>query len=120
MNKSKQRGLGFTGFIAGAFILVFVSIIGMKIIPAYMQNAQISSILNAIVNDPELSKTNKADIRMSFTKRATINSITAIHADDIEIANEGGRLVLSASYSVKMPMVSNISLCMDFVASSAK
>lgn len=117
---AKQRGLSFSGFIIGAFILVLASITGLKLIPAYMQNAQINNLFVTIANDPEMQKAGLRDIRMSFSKRASIDNITAISAEDIEIASNGGGLVLSASYAVKVPLVGNVSLYLDFSPTSAK
>lgn len=123
MNKAmpaKQRGLSFSGFIFGAVILVLVATTGMKLIPAYMQDAKIGNLFTVIANDPEMQKASLRDIRMSFSKRASIDGINAINAEDIEITSNGGRLVLSASYAVKVPLVANISLYMDFSPASAK
>ncbi|MDD5383907.1 MAG: DUF4845 domain-containing protein [Gallionella sp.] len=123
MNKAmpaKQRGLGFSGFIFGAVILVLAITTGLKLIPAYMQDAKIGNLFTVIANDPEMQKASPRDIRMSFSKRATIDSITAVNVEDIEIASNGGRLVLSASYAIKVPLVGNISLYLEFNPTSAK
>lgn len=116
----QQRGIGFGGFIFGAFLLVLASITGLKLIPAYMQSVQISNLFNVIAHDPDMQKASPREIRISFEKRASIDAITAIKADDIEIANEDGSLVLSASYSVKVPLVGNASILLEFNPSSAK
>ncbi|MFZ2300298.1 MAG: DUF4845 domain-containing protein [Gallionella sp.] len=115
-----QRGLSFSGFIFGAFVLVLASIIGLKLIPNYMQDATIKNLFVAIANDPEMQKASPGTVRMSFIKRASIDNITAIKAEDIEITNEGGKLALSASYAVKVPLAGNVSLYLDFNPSSAK
>jgi len=123
MNKAmpaKQRGLGFSGFIFGAFILILVSIGGLKLIPAYMEDAKIANLFAVIADDPEMQKASPRDIRMSFNKRASIDNVTAIKADDIEVTSNGGRLALSASYAVKVPLVANVSLYLEFNPSSAK
>ena len=123
MNKAmpaKQRGLSFSGFIFGAVILVLAITTGMKLIPAYMQDAKIGNLFTVIANDPEMQKASPRDIRMSFSKRASIDSVTAINAEDIEITSNGGRLVLSASYAVKIPLAGNVSLYLDFSPTSAK
>ena len=123
MNKAmpaKQRGLSFSGFIFGAVILVLAITTGLKLIPAYMQDAKVGNLFTVIANDPEMQKASPRDIRMSFTKRASIDSVTAINAEDIEITSNGGRLVLSASYAVKIPLAGNVSLYLDFSPTSAK
>ncbi len=117
---SRQRGLSFFGFIFGAFLLVLASIGGLKLIPPYLEDAKISNLLTTIANDPEMQKASPHDIRMSFTKRASVEDITAIKAEDIDINSNGGRLELSASYAVKVPLVANASLYLEFNPSSAK
>ncbi len=114
----QQRGLSFGGFILGAFLLVLASITGLKLIPAYMENAQISNVFNVIAHDPDMQKASPREIRISFEKRASIDAITAIKADEIEIASDGGNLMLSASYAVKVPLIANISLLLEFNPSS--
>ena len=116
----QQRGITFGGFIFGAFLLVLVSIFGLKLIPAYMQDAQIKNVFNAIAHDPEMQKATPRDIRASFDKRSSIDNIKAIKSEDIEIATDQGRLVLSASYFVKIPLVGNVSLYLEFNPTSAQ
>ncbi len=115
---SNQRGLTFSGFLFGAAILVLVSITGLKLIPAYMQDATIKNAFVAIVNDPEVQNATPRDIRAAFDKHASIDDIKAITAEDIEITRSGERLVLSASYALKLPLAGNISLYLDFNPSS--
>lgn len=123
MNKAmpaKQRGLSFSGFIFGAFLLILLSIIGLKLIPAYMEDATIKNLLVTIANDPEMQGAAVGAVKMSFIKRASIENVRAIGADDIEISKADGRLELSASYAVKVPLVANISLYLEFNPSSGQ
>ena len=117
---ARQRGLSFFGFIFGAFVLVLASIGGLKLIPAYIEDAKINNLFTAIANDPEMQRAGPRDIKMSFNKRASIDNITAVKADDIEITTSGGRLVLSASYAVKVPLIANASLYLEFNPTSAQ
>lgn len=117
---AQQRGVSFGGFVFGAFILVLVGITGIKLIPAYMEDAQIKNVFNAIAHDPDMQKAPPREIRNSFEKRASIDGIKSIRADDIEIVSDNGKPILSASYSVKIPMGGNISIVMDFNPTSAE
>lgn len=117
---AQQRGIGFGGFVLGAFIVVLVSIFGLKLIPAYMEEATIRNVFNTITHDPDMQKASMREIRSSFDKRANIDRITAIKAEDIEIASDNGRLHLSAAYSVKIPLTGNVSLVLDFNPTSAE
>jgi hypothetical protein len=115
----QQRGLTLGGFIIGAFVLVIVAITGLKLVPAYIQDAQINSIFKDIAHDPDMQKATPHDIQVSFDKRASIDAITAIKASDIDISSAGDTPVLSANYVVKIPLVGNISLYLEFNPSSA-
>lgn len=117
---AKQRGLSFSGFIFGAFLLILISTIGLKLIPAYMENVTIKNLFVTIANDPEMQGAAVGNIKMSFTKRASIENVRAITADDINIEKADGRLQLSASYAVKVPLVANISLYLEFNPTSGK
>lgn len=116
---AKQHGLSFSGFIAGVFVLVLASIFGLKLIPAYIQDATIKNLFVTIARDPEMQKASPRDIRASFDRRASVDNIKAIKSEDIKIAKEGERLVLSASYPVLIPLAGNVSLYLDFNPSSA-
>jgi hypothetical protein len=115
----QQRGMSFGGFIFGAVLLVFLAITGLKLVPAYMQAGEIKNIFVTMAHDPDMQKATPHDIQASFEKRASIDAITAIKASDIDISSDGGRLVLSASYAVKVPLGGNVSLYMEFNPSSA-
>lgn len=118
--KNTQRGMSMTGIILIIAGFLFVAILAMKLIPAYMHSAQIEHIFKAIVNDPEMQNAAVKDIRASYAKRATMDYITDITAEDIEVNKDGSSLALSASYSVKIPLAGNVSLVLEFNPSSTK
>lgn len=117
---SRQRGLSFSGFIAGAFVLILVSLLGFKTVPAYLHSAQISQIFREIAADPAMRAASIPEIEMSYRKRANINYITDLKAEDIAIVREeGGNLVLSAGYEVRIKLFGNITLLLEFNPSSS-
>ncbi len=115
---NQQQGITLSGFIFGAFLFVIVGITLMKLVPAYIQDAQINSIFRDIAHDPDMQKATPHDIQKSFDRRASVDAITAIRSEDIDISSEGDTPVLSANYFVKVPLVGNISLYMEFNPSS--
>ncbi|MCB1935396.1 MAG: DUF4845 domain-containing protein [Nitrosomonas sp.] len=114
----KQRGLTLTGMMFWSIILVLVAVLGMKVLPVYIDDATIKKNLAAIASDNSLQNANASQIRLAFSKRAQVDSITVISAKDIKITKDKGKLVLSASYIVEIPLVSNISLKFDFETTS--
>jgi len=115
---SSQRGMSFSGFILGAFLLVLFSITGLKVVPVFIQNATINKIFSSIAHDPEMQNASLHEIRTSFDRRATIDDVTAITSADIDIVSDAGTPVLSAYYAVKVPLVANVSLYIELNPSS--
>jgi len=115
----QQRGMSFGGFIFAAFLLVICAIFGFRLIPAYIQNATINSTFGEIARDPNMQNATPHDIMASFDRHSSVDDITAIKSSDIVISSDGGRPVLSASYTVKIPVAGNISVLLEFNPSSA-
>lgn len=115
----RQRGIGFFGMIMIAAGLIFLTILGMKLIPAYIHSAQIAQIFKTIAHDPSMQGATINEIKESYRKRANINYITDITAEDIDISKGDGQLILSTSYSVKIPVAGNITLLLEFKPSSS-
>jgi hypothetical protein len=114
----RQYGLTMTGFLVTAVILVFAALLGFKIVPAYMEYYTIQRQIKLVAN--EVSATDRRAIENAFDRRATVENITAISAKDLEITKEGDKVILSVEYSVKVPLVANLSALMDFKATSDK
>jgi hypothetical protein len=117
---NKQRGMGLAGIILSIAAALFVVILGMKMVPAYIHNMQIQRIFQTIIADPGMQNASVKDIRDSYSKRATMDYISDITADDIEIGKEGTSLSLSANYTVKIPVIANVSLILEFSPSAAR
>ena len=115
---SYQRGFDLGQFLFIAILFVLVSITGLKLIPPYMESGKIQNIFTNIAHDPDMQKVSPSEIRKAFQRRASVDDVSAIQASDIEIGSEGGKPTLSASYSVTIPLVSNISFYLEFNPSS--
>lgn len=117
---SYQRGFELTELLMGAVIVVMVSILALKLVPAYMEDQSIKNIFDKIAHDPEMQSASPYDIKLSFSKRATIEGVSVINSDNINIDNSTGALFLSAEYAVKVPLMANVSLYLEFKPSSAR
>lgn len=118
--QASQRGMTFFGFFMfGAIALVLVVLPALKLLPAYMENEKIKQHFVAIANDQDMQNAGPREIRDAFSKRTSIDDIKAITPEEIEIAKDGNKLVLSANYFVKIPLAANASLYLDFNPSSA-
>jgi len=114
----KQKGIGLSSLLVWSIILILITIFGLKLTPIYIEHSSIKKNLTAIAQDINLQNADLNQIRLSFNKRAQIDNIKTIDGQDIKINRENGRIILSAKYSTKIPLISNISLNIDFEAIS--
>jgi len=114
----RQKGIGLVSLLMWSVVLVLIVITGLRIAPAYIEYSAIKKNLSAIAKDTGLQNMNLNQIRLAFSRRAQIDDIKSISGQDIKINRETGRAILSASYTVKIPLFSNVSLSIDFEAVS--
>ena len=112
-----QRGISLGGLFVALFVAIVVALLGMKLIPAYMEYATAKNAIQAIAAD-RVGTTTPQEIRKAFDARANIDDITAIKAADLDITKEGGELVISFAYRKEVPLFSNVGVYMDFAAST--
>lgn len=116
--KSQQRGLTMLGFLFVAIMLIFVAMLAMKLVPAYIEFFSVKKILNTMGQESSLKSKSNADIRNDFIKRANVGYVTVVKPEDLTIDRRKGNIVVSADYVHRAKLVGNVSLVVDFSASS--
>ncbi len=114
----KQQQGGAMGNLLVVIALIMLVLVGMQVAPAYIENNSIKSILRTMAGGPEVQGGSDKDIRTAFDRRAGIDNISSVKGADLDITSGGKGKVVSASYTVKTPLVANISLVIDFSAST--
>ncbi len=109
-----------SGLLVGCVILIVLALIGMKVAPPYMEFLQIKKAVTAIVESGEVRSGTVTDVRRAFDKRAQVDDIASITAQDLEITKDGGDIVINFAYPKKVPLFSNVSLMFDFAGSSKR
>ena len=115
----KQRGLSLIGTIIILGLVAFFGLLAAKMLPAYVEYFGVKKILTAMENTGE-TKGSVKEIRRSYETRNAIEDVKSVRPEDLEISKEGGENVVTANWSVKVPLVYNISACVDFTATTAK
>lgn len=113
----KQKGLSLTSAVAWAVVLVFAALLAFKVGPAYIEYFAIKKNFKSIANDPGVSRTT-ASAQSAFALRSAVDDMHSISPSDLQIEKDGNRVIISASYSTRMPLFGNIGVCIDFNPSS--
>ena len=115
---NRQRGVTFVGMVFIAGLIVFAAIVGLKLIPAYIEYATVVNHLRDMARSPDARSGSIKDIQSMFRKRAQIDAIETVKPEDIEVEKEGDQVILRAAYSTKIKLFGNLNACIDFVATS--
>lgn len=115
----RQRGVTLSGLLMTLFAAIFVVLLGFKLFEPYKQFFTIQKTLKTLAVNPEVRSGGRSEFRTAWQRYAMLEKIDAVSADDVEITRAGNEIVLSASYSVKVPLYGNVSLLFDFAPSSA-
>ncbi|HWA11930.1 MAG TPA: DUF4845 domain-containing protein [Burkholderiales bacterium] len=110
-----QGGVTFIGMVFIAGLIVFGAIIGIKLVPAYIEYATVLNHVREIARSPEAKSGNVAAVHSAFMKRAQVDDIRSVSPEDVDVTKEGE---VTVAYSTKIKLFGNLSACIDFVATS--
>lgn len=116
--RNKQRGVGFLVVFLIFVAVALVAVGAMKILPAYSEFQTTKNAINGVAGSEGRTGSVSA-IRSAFDRRAGIDSISAVTGADLEVSKDGGELVIAFAYSKKIPLFANVSVVIDFAASTA-
>ena len=114
----KQRGLSLIGILFWIIVLVFVAILGFRLVPAYTEYFSVEKVLKEMGQDPNLNSMSNGEIREKFSKFADVDYITSVKPGDLNITHNNGQTVIGVQYEYRTKLFANISLLIDFSASS--
>ena len=120
MDKLRQRqaGLSIMALIIGLVILIFIALLGFKLIPSVLEYRAMKGAIVSIAR--ERQNASVADIRRAFEARQAIDDFTAVKPADLEITKQGNQVVIAFAYRKEIPLFANVGLFIDFAANSAQ
>jgi hypothetical protein len=97
-------------------VIVFVAIGGLKIAPAYIEYYTVKKAIAGVAQTT--SKGTVAEVRAAFDRRAQIDDIEVVSGKNLEISKEGNEVVISVAYPKRISLFGNVSVVIEFAASS--
>ncbi len=113
-----ERGFSYSGFLGATIVLIVVAMLGYKFIVPYTEYRTIVNDMKEVVNNPDLADASGPEIRNAFAKKALIDDIQSVSAEDLEIKKDP--LSLHVKYEKKVPVFDGIGFYLDFDAEAVK
>ena len=99
-------------------IVVFFILIGIKMVPTYLENYSIRQVLANMENDRKVRTMSAGEMKKSFMKRLKINSVYEFDRNWIKIKKEKLGTRFSVDYEIRKPVAGNVSIVMEFSESA--
>lgn len=114
---NQQRGMTMWGMAMVIALIVFFTLLGLKLFPPYMDNFKINTALQNVGRQPGAGSMTQEEISEALRKRLEIenvdNALDLRKALKIEARGRGGK-VIRVVYEVKVPLAYNITALLDF------
>jgi len=95
-------------------LIGFFTLLGLKIIPVYMNNYKINSVLDGLSTDREIVGIGPGRLRQTILKRLDINMVSGLEAEDILIEKIGNALLVTIDFETRKSLTSNISIVINY------
>ena len=118
INVNKQQGVTLISLIFICALIALVAVLGIKVFPDVQEYLAAVNAAKATAMDPASKAGTVSDIRRAFDKRKSIDNVTAVSGEDLDITKEGNEIVITFAYAKKIPLSGPVSLVIDFEGSS--
>ncbi len=110
----KQSGMTLIGFIFVLSFVIFISYIGMKIAPIYMEYYSVVSAMNGVANERGSANYSPYDLRVKILNRLYVSySADNVKERDIKVVRNNG-VNLRIAYEVQKPLIGNLDVVAKF------
>ena len=114
MKIKKQSGMTLIGFIIVLGFVLFLSFIGMKIAPIYMEYYSVVSAMNGVAKERGSARLSPYDVRVKVLNRLYLSySADNVKSANIKIVRRNG-VFLRIAYEVRKPVIGNLDAMATF------
>ena len=113
-NGKRQTGLTFISWLVIFAVGGFFVLLGMKLVPIYLENQSVKSVVQSLNNDPLVRKTDARGVYKLINKRLKINSVYDFPKEFIKIKKSRNQLLVDVTYDRVEPIVGNVSVMVSF------
>jgi len=110
----RQRGMTAIGWLLVIAMIVFFMFIGIKLMPAYIDQFNVSSVLSSLEDEAATGSMSPGEITGTIMKRLDINMVKDVQADDIYITQAGNIRIIEVDYEVQRKLFANVDILIRF------
>jgi Tfp pilus assembly major pilin PilA len=113
-----QRGLSMIGFLFVAAVVLVTAMIAFRMIPSYIEYYTVQKALEGALADSNDLST--ATIRRAMDRRLAADYADVVVGKDVDVTRDGNKITASVGWEKRLPLVSNVSILLDFYATASR
>lgn len=110
----KQKGMTAVGWVFVFLMIALVTLLVLKLLPIYLDGFSVSSSLESLKKEHNISKKSPQDIQRMILKRLDINMVDDVTKDDIYITRDKGSMTIEVDYEVREKLAGNLDVVVSF------
>jgi len=111
---SNQRGLTLISWVVVIVFILFQGVIAMNVIPVYMTDSTISTIMENLPNDPAAKRASTKELRNVVAKKIRMNSVYTIKPENIKIRKGRGENIVLIEYEPRGKLIGTLDYIVSF------
>lgn len=112
--KRPQQGISITTWIFLIAITLFFVLLGVRMVPSYLEFHSMSKILESIKEEPKYRQAPPKELRKVFNRLININSIYDFDPKSLKIDRSKGKTSMVLNYEIRKPVAGNVEVLMTF------
>ena len=112
--KQRQQGMTLIGILLIAILVGFVALIGLRLIPIYLESFKVSSAISSLSREPGIGTKSPLEIKKLFGRRLDIDDVESVGSEDLVVERGPGVLYISIEYQIQRPVMGNLDVLATF------
>jgi hypothetical protein len=116
MKKSikKQQGMTMITIIIIIVFLLFQGVIAMNVLPVYLTDSNVKSVIERLSDDPVAIKATRAQLKILVAKRLSMNNVYTVKPAHIIVKKGRGEKVVTIEYEPRGKLIGNLEYIVAF------
>jgi len=110
----KQKGLTLISWLAIIAVVLFNAIIAMNVVPVYLNDHSVKSLMEALETDSSVRGATPKKIKDTITKRLRVNNVYSVTKDNIDIKKLKNDYVITIEYEPRGKLVGSLDYIVTF------
>lgn len=114
MKIQKQSGMSLIGFIFVLAMVIFISYLGMRIVPIYLEYYSVVNAMDGVAEERGSARLSPFDIRVQILNRLYVSYSENVKESHIKLTRSSSGVNLRIAYEVRTPVLGNLDVVAKF------